>query len=97
MLGLSHHKAGLLVLGEVNILALVKGDEHYIFIYDDHCREEVVEVMRHWAADPRLSFSWFDAAVLSQRVKQKRRANTPRQEFAHPGPERHRFDGTEDE
>ncbi|MCS7015186.1 MAG: hypothetical protein RMJ19_11460 [Gemmatales bacterium] len=56
------------MLRELNILALLKGEEHYVFVYHDEARAEVVQVMRDWASDPRLSFSWFDAAVLAQRV-----------------------------
>ncbi|MCS7166139.1 MAG: hypothetical protein RMI91_12625 [Gemmatales bacterium] len=56
------------MLREINILALHKGEEHYIFVYHEEARAEVVQVMREWASNPRLSFSWFDAAVLAQRV-----------------------------
>ena len=47
---------------EFNVLALVKGQERYIFVYDDDSRQPLIEALRDHAADPRLSFSWFDAA-----------------------------------
>lgn len=56
---------------ELNVLALVKGDERYVFLYDDDCRGELIETFRNWAADPALSFSWFDAAVLTEKAKEQ--------------------------
>jgi hypothetical protein len=53
---------------EFNILALVKGQEHYIFVYDDDSRQPLLDAFRDSAADPRLSFNWFDAAVLTQKA-----------------------------
>jgi hypothetical protein len=57
------------VTRELNVLALFKGDERFIFVYDDESREALVDEVRHQAADPRLSLSWFDAAVLTERVR----------------------------
>ena len=54
---------------ELNVLALFKGDDKFIFVYDDDSREAVVDEVRHRAADPAVSLSWFDAAVLTERVR----------------------------
>lgn len=59
---------------EFNILALVKGRERYIFVYDDASRQQLLDVFRDQAADPRLSFSWFDAAVLADKVRAQENA-----------------------
>jgi hypothetical protein len=56
---------------EFNVLALVKGQEHYIFVYDDDSRQPLMDVLRDNAADPRLSFNWFDAAVLTQKAREQ--------------------------
>jgi hypothetical protein len=56
---------------EFNVLALVKGHERYIFVYDDDSRQPLIEALRDHAADPRLSFSWFDAAVLTEKARQQ--------------------------
>jgi hypothetical protein len=56
---------------EFNVLALVKGSEHYIFVYDDDSRQPLVDALRDNAADPRLSFNWFDAAVLTQKAREQ--------------------------
>lgn len=53
----------------INVLALLKGDERYVFLYDDRSIEQVLQTIGRYAADPDLSFSWYDAAVLSQRVR----------------------------
>ncbi len=56
---------------EVNVLALIKGTERYVYIYDDASRPQLIDAFRDQAADPRLSFSWFDAAVLSEKARQQ--------------------------
>ncbi len=69
---------------EFNVLALVKGQEHYVFVYDDASRARLIDVLRDHAADPRLSFSWFDAAVLTEKVRQQAgdgAPETPRSRF----------------
>ena len=54
---------------EMNVLALVKNSERYVFLYDDDSTESVLQKMGQYAADVELSFSWYDAAVLSQKVR----------------------------
>lgn len=54
----------------VNVLALAKGDERFIFIYGDESRQDVLRAIGRWAANPELDFSWYDAAVLSRKVRQ---------------------------
>lgn len=67
---------------EINVLALVKGEERYIFLYDDANRTETLRMLGRYAADPQLSFSWYDAAVLSKKIReaasQQQTAATPR-------------------
>ncbi len=59
---------------EFNVLALVKGDERYIFVYDDESRQPLIDTFRDQAADPHLSFTWFDAAVLTEKAREQARA-----------------------
>lgn len=54
---------------EVNVLALFKGAERFIFVYDDDSREALVDDLRQKAADPAVALNWFDAAVLTGRVR----------------------------
>ncbi len=54
---------------DINVLALVKGDERYIFLFDDGHRSEALRTLGRFASNPELSFSWYDAAVLSQRIR----------------------------
>jgi hypothetical protein len=60
-----------MVRREFNILALVKGEERYVYVFDDESRAEVLSVLSDQAADPRLDLSWFDAAVLSEKLRQQ--------------------------
>jgi hypothetical protein len=56
---------------EFNVLALIKGDERYVYVYDDSSREALVEAFHAQAADPGLAFNWFDAAVLTQKAEEQ--------------------------
>lgn len=53
----------------MNVLALVKNEERYVFLYDDTSIDQLLQTLGQYASDPDLSFSWYDAAVLSQRVR----------------------------
>lgn len=55
---------------DINVLALVKGEERYIFLYDDAHRADALRMLGRFASNPELSFSWYDAAILSQRIRQ---------------------------
>lgn len=52
-----------------NVLYLGKGSERYIFIFDDAHRAECLRTLGRFATNDDLSFSWFDAAVLSQQIR----------------------------
>lgn len=58
---------------EYNVLALVKGSERFVYVYDDASRDPLIDFFRDQAADPALSFSWFDAAVLTERAREQGR------------------------
>lgn len=54
---------------EINVLALVKGEERFIFLFDDANRDDTLRQLARFAADPELDFSWYDAALLSRKIR----------------------------
>jgi hypothetical protein len=56
---------------ELNVLALVKGAERYVFVYDDGSQAELLDAFHDQAADPNLSLSWFDATVLTRKAREQ--------------------------
>ena len=60
---------GCRVTQELNVLALIKGDERFIFVYDDDSKDALIDDIRQKAADPSVAINWFDAAVLTERVR----------------------------
>jgi hypothetical protein len=56
---------------EFNVLALVKGPERYVFVYDDASRQRLDEAFEECAADPGLSLTWFDAVVLRKKAREQ--------------------------
>jgi hypothetical protein len=71
------------VTSEFNVLALIKGTERYVFIFDDSSRSSLIDAFRNHAADPNLSFSWFDAAVLTEKVRSQAERSKPLVPAAH--------------
>ena len=53
----------------INVIALVKDAERYIFLYDDESAPTLLQTLGRFAGNNELSFSWYDAAVLSQKVR----------------------------
>lgn len=58
--------------GEFNVLAIIKGREIYVFAYEDSQWSEAMRCIERSAIDPKLNFSWNDAAELSQRIRWSR-------------------------
>ena len=56
---------------EYNVLALIKGEEKYVYVYDDSSRDSLIETFHLHAADPELTLNWFDAVVLTQKAEQQ--------------------------
>lgn len=69
---------------DINVLALIKGAERYVFLYDDSSRAETLRVLGRYASNPDLSFTWYDAAVLSQKIRQEGQKTRPRRRFNIP-------------
>jgi hypothetical protein len=55
----------------VNFVALAKGEERYVFMFTDERRAEAISTLGRFASDPELSFTWYDAARLSQTIRQE--------------------------
>jgi len=74
------------VTQDINVLALVKGAERYVFLYDDSSRAETLRSLGRYASNPDLSFTWYDAAVLSQKIRQvsQEQRRTPRFRLPQP-------------
>jgi hypothetical protein len=62
---------------EFNVLALIKGGERYVYVYDDASRSPLLETFRVQAADPELSLNWFDAAILTQKAREQAAGAAP--------------------
>lgn len=55
---------------DVNVLALCKGEERYIYLFDDASKTEILRALGRQAANVELSLSWADAAVLVKKVRE---------------------------
>ena len=55
-------------VGVIRQLSLVKGEERFVFRYQQGHEPQVVDAFAELAADQESSFDWFDAAVLSYQM-----------------------------
>ncbi len=55
---------------EINVLAMIKGDDRYVFLYTDAQAREALRMLGRFAADPQLNLTWYDAALLSKKVRE---------------------------
>jgi hypothetical protein len=67
---------------EVNVLALIKGNDHYVYVYDEESRAELLRHFREQAAEESLSLTWFDAAVLTEKAWEQACNNAKNQRLA---------------
>ena len=74
---------------DINVLALVKGSERYVFLYDDDHRADTLRMLGRYASNPDLSFSWYDAAVLSQKIRQEYQDSLEHRRDTTPQPHDH--------
>ena len=56
-------------INPVNATCLMRGNEKYIFLYDDHHGSQAIQMAAKWAANQDLSFSWYDAARIAHGIR----------------------------
>lgn len=55
---------------DINVLALVKGEEKYVVLFTDANRAAALRSLGVWASTYDLSFNWRDAAWLAKRIRE---------------------------
>jgi hypothetical protein len=70
------------VAREFNVIALIKGAERYVYVYDDASRNPLLDCFEAQAADPALSLNWYDAAVLTRKAREQAVGERPAEESA---------------
>jgi hypothetical protein len=53
-------------------LSMVKGEERYIFNYEDGGEGKVIDAFEDLVNDQNISFDWSDAAVLSYQLGRRK-------------------------
>jgi hypothetical protein len=60
---------------ELNILALVKEEQRFVYVYDDDSAEYLLATLEEHAENPGMSLNWYDVSVLSQKVAEQLELN----------------------
>ena len=55
--------------GDLNVIALAKGKEKYIFLFTDKYRDEVLLKIDRFASNPELSFTQYNAETLAKKIR----------------------------
>ena len=57
---------------DILVVAMTKDKEQYVFLYADNAksRVQVLRQLGRFAINEELSFTWSDAAILSQKVRE---------------------------
>ena len=58
-------------MDDLNAVVLEKSGEKYVFLFTDENRSECIRTLGRFASNPELSFSWYDAALLCQRIRRE--------------------------
>jgi len=53
---------------EIIVVALIKGEERFVFLFPEENRSEAIRAVGTMATNEDINFSWYDAAVLSQKI-----------------------------
>ena len=53
----------------VNVLALVREEHRFVFLYDDDSIYTMLATLSQYANYPELDFTWYDAAMMAQSVR----------------------------
>jgi len=53
----------------INVIAIIRDGHRWVFIFDAASIPELLRTVGRDAADPELNFSWYDAAVVSQKAR----------------------------
>jgi hypothetical protein len=51
------------------ITVIPKDNERYVYVWNESSRAELLRTFGRQAANPDLAFSWWDAAVASQKIR----------------------------
>jgi hypothetical protein len=81
-----------------NVVALIKGHERFVFVYDEISRDMLIDEIRYRAADPDSPITWHDALLLTQKIRQASETIHPHHPLAsYPADEFPNLDSTEDQ
>ena len=54
---------------DLRLTVLRKDEEYYVFVWREEHKAELLRTLGRFAGNPDLSFSWYDAAIVSQKVR----------------------------
>lgn len=56
---------------DIDCVALAKGRERYILLFTAANRSAALRTIGRWASNPELNFTWYDAARLTQKIREQ--------------------------
>lgn len=59
---------------DVNVVGIHRGPETYLVLYTDAEARAAIHAVGLWADQPDLSFNWYDAAILSGKIRESKQS-----------------------
>ena len=50
------------------VVTLIKDEERFVFLFPEKKRSDAIRSVGEMASNEEINFSWYDAAVLSQKI-----------------------------
>ncbi len=69
---------------DINVLALVKGAERYVFLYDDSSRAETLRVLGRYASNPELELYLVRCRRTEPKIRQESQKDNVARRFDLP-------------
>lgn len=54
---------------EIAAVSIRHGGHTYAVIFDESTRADALRQLGAWASNPELNFTWYDAAMASQKIR----------------------------
>lgn len=48
----------------------MNGEDRYVVIFPDEKKAQALQTLGRWASNPELNFTWYNAAIMSQKVRE---------------------------
>ena len=75
----------------LSVLHHITTTDKYIYVFDDANRDATLRQIAQHAADPQFSLTWYDAAMLSKKIRETPTCKEPTDDHNHNNAHCHKY------